>query len=181
MHHHGLARRLLALIAATTITTAQVLPYTPTKVLLRPNASYAYVFQASTQGTGQSRLSTLPFNNPVSSAAGWQDDTVSGTLPFLRDDALVPYTPVIDALGGITVFAGNCSEGAGGAEVWYFAVDEGTLFGNGTWTRHNTSSQGLGSTTTALAGANFLASGIAFSEVLGGSYNDTNLFVFGGM
>ncbi|KAK0347640.1 hypothetical protein LTR91_000790 [Friedmanniomyces endolithicus] len=181
MHHHGLARRLLALIAATTITTAQVLPYTPTKVLLPSNASYAYIFQASTQGTGQSRLSTLPFNNPVSSAAGWQDNTVSGTLPFLRDDDLVPYTPVIDALGGLTVFAGNCSEGAGGAEVWYFAVDEGTLFGNGTWTQYNNSDQGLGSTTTALAGANFLASGIAFSEVLGGGYNDTNLYIFGGM
>ncbi|KAK1816167.1 hypothetical protein LTR12_009416 [Friedmanniomyces endolithicus] len=180
-HHHRLPGSLLALLTATAITTAQVLPYTPTKVLLPPNASYAYIFQASTQGTGQSRLSTLPFNNPVSSAAGWQDDTGSGTLPFLRDDALIPYTPIIDALGGLTVFAGNCSDGAGGAEMWYFALDEGTLFGNGTWTRYNTSSQGLGSTTTALAGANFLASGIAFSEVLGGSYNDTNLYIFGGM
>ncbi|KAK0816994.1 hypothetical protein LTR02_005171 [Friedmanniomyces endolithicus] len=181
MHHHRLPGSLLALLTATATTTAQVFPYTPTKVLLPPNASYAYIFQASTQGTGQSRLFTLPFNNPVSSAAGWQDDTVSGTLPFLRDDALIPYTPMIDALGGLTVFAGNCSEGAGGAEMWYFAVDEGTLFGNGTWTQYNTSSQGLGSTTTALAGANFLASGIAFSEVLGGSYNDTNLYIFGGM
>ncbi|KAK0926584.1 hypothetical protein LTR91_002093 [Friedmanniomyces endolithicus] len=182
MHHHRLRRSLLALLTAiAAAASAQVLPYSPTKVLLPPNASYAYVFQASTQGTGQSRLSSLPFNNPVSSAAGWQDNTISGTLPFLRDDALVPYTPVIDARGVLTVFAGDCSGGAAGAEVWYFAVDDGTLFGNGTWTRYNTSTQGLGSTATALAGANFLASGIAFSEVLGGDYNDTNLYVFGGM
>ncbi|TKA83480.1 hypothetical protein B0A55_00548 [Friedmanniomyces simplex] len=176
MHHFRLRASLLALLATT---SAQGLPYNPTRVLLPPNATYAYIFQASTPGTGQSQFYTLPFNQPVQNS-GWAVDPVSQSLPFLHEADLVPYTPAIDAAGGITVLAGNCSESAGGAEVWYFTADDKSSTGDGTWVQYQTSTQELGTATT-LAGANSLANGIAFSKDVGGGANDTTVFVFGGM
>ncbi|KAK3109558.1 hypothetical protein LTR53_017067, partial [Teratosphaeriaceae sp. CCFEE 6253] len=176
MPRHFHTAGLLALLAAS---SAQVLPYNPTRVLLPPYAPYAYVFQASAQGAGQSQLWTLDLTIPLTNAAS-QLQTVSPTLPFLQDGDLVPYVPAIDTDGNITVIAGNCSSSAGGAQVWRFAAENTESTGPQAWARCKTSAQKLKGG-TALAGANFLANGIAFSEVANGDANKTSIFAFGGM
>ncbi|KAK3629181.1 hypothetical protein LTR56_018190 [Elasticomyces elasticus] len=163
-------------LALLSTASAQVLPYNPTRIFLSPAQALVYIFQASTYGSGQSRLSYLPYDVTIPTA-GWPSNSITDTLPFLDDTDLVPFTPAIDEFGGITVIAGNCSAGSSGAEIWYFTASE---IGNGSWSQHQTSSQELGSS-VALTGSNFLASGITFSDQVSGGFNDTSMFVFGGM
>lgn len=170
---------LASLLALLSTSAAESLPYNPTRVLVAPNNSYAYIFRPSAQSTGQSELLTLDFSNPLSTSQ-YPFLTVSDTLPFLQDSELLPFTPLIDPDGNITVVAGNCSQGANGTKVWRFGAEAGSSIGNGTWTQEQTSDEESTSDST-IAGSNYLAAGVAFSEYVDGNGSDTSIFVFGGM
>lgn len=171
---HGLS--LLALLGTA---SSDALPYNPTSILTAPNSTYAYIFQPSTRVPNQSQLLTLDFSKPLTTSQH-PSLTVSETLPFLQDGELIPYTPAIDKDGNITVIAGNCSAGANGTDVWRFVPLAGSSIGNGTWAQAETSLQELGAEST-VAGPNFLAGSIAFSEYVNGDATTTNIFMFGGM
>ena len=105
---------------------------------------------------------------------------VCETLPFLEDAELVPYTPAVESDGSLTVLAGKCSDGAGGAQVWRYASKSEDGGGEYTWSQSQTSNQETGDPSSP-AGSNFLAAGIAFSENIDGNGQSTDFFVFGGM
>ncbi|KAH9810124.1 hypothetical protein Tdes44962_MAKER01098 [Teratosphaeria destructans] len=170
-------RRLAGVLAVLTSTAAsQTLPYNPTRLFLSPNGSLVYQFQPLGTGSAQSQLKVVDLSHSVNTSKTVAT-TVSASLPFLQDDDLVPYTPVVDSDGSITVIAGNCSVGADGAQVWRY-TEAGR--GHGTWKQDQTSQQEQ-SSKEALGGSNFLATGLAFSEVVDGNASDTRVYVFGGM
>lgn len=105
--------------------------------------------------------------------------TLTKSLPFLKDDELVPYVPTVDVSGNVTVIAGSCSAGASSTEVWRFYPDPTSDEGNGTWTSYQTSAESLG--TTAMTGTNFLGNAVSFSANVDGDASELDYYVFGGM
>ncbi|KAK3671849.1 hypothetical protein LTR78_008215 [Recurvomyces mirabilis] len=170
--------QIASLLAFLGTVSSQILPYNPARVLLGPNSSYAYIFPASTSAVGASRFQTVDLTKAVYNAPE-QFTTSSQTLPFLKGSSLLPYTPVIDASGNITVLAGDCSQGANGTELWRYTADASTI-SNGNWAQSSTTNQEQDNG-TAVTGPNFLASGLSFSQYADADETNTGMFVFGGM
>lgn len=103
--------------------------------------------------------------------------TVSNPLPFLDDDSDEAFTPVIDAQGNIMVYSGKCKNGTEGSTLWNFAPANGTNGIDGAWARMKLTDKG-GIGVDDIQGANFLASGIAFSS---GTNQSSDMYIFGGM
>ncbi|KAL9124926.1 MAG: hypothetical protein Q9217_005796 [Psora testacea] len=102
--------------------------------------------------------------------------TISPNLPFLKDSDS-SYTPVIDGQGNIIVYAGSCKNGVQGSKLWQLGNPEASLNGNAEWDSMELSTSGIGED-WMLDGANYLASGIAFSAMTNAT---TNVHIFGGM
>ncbi|KAK5171434.1 uncharacterized protein LTR77_004578 [Saxophila tyrrhenica] len=163
-------QRALGLLALARLLHGQALPYNPTQLSLPTNSSTLYMFRPSSQSPNQAQLLTLDISGSLSSGSlPWK--TVSETLPFLQEDEALPYTPTVQEDGSITVTTGNCSEGAEGLLLWRYSND------GGSWTQ---SEAGINSMSDAV-GAQYLASSIAFSELVNSSLETTNVYVFGGM
>lgn len=168
-----------SLLALCSTILADTLPYNPTRILRAPNSSFAYLFQPSSQGANQAVLRTID----VSKDFGRNNlplRTISNSLPFLRDARLVPYTPVIDASGNITVIAGSCTAGADDTVLWRFSPDPGSGIGHGSWKQYDISERDL-PTGSNLTGSNYLAGGAAFSGSVSQDAKDMGYYLFGGM
>jgi hypothetical protein len=168
---------LLALCAS--IVLADPFPYNPTRALLAPNASHVYLFGPSSQGVNQGILRTIDLSKELQTS-GLPVTTIANSLPFLKDERLVPYTPIIDRYGNITVIAGSCAAGADETSLWRFAPDSSSGSGNGTWTQYQISERDLPAGSN-LTGTNYLASGVAFSGSVGQDDEDIGHYLFGGM
>lgn len=169
---------LLALLfwLSPSVTALDPLPYNPTRLLIAPNSTFLYLFEpADTQST----LRVVDIQNTFATT-GLSPTTLTGTLPFLKDDELVPYIPIVESSGNITVLAGSCSEGAGKTEVWTFHPDLTNGEGNGTWTSHTTSAD-ESETESALSGTNFLGNAVAFAADVSSNTADLDYYMFGGM
>ena len=150
-------------------------PYNPTIILSSTVSSdLTYVFRpGSDPRKGQlvalNASTTLDNTNlPYS--------TISPNLPFLKDDGSA-YTPVIDGLGNILVYAGDCKNGSRGSNLWQLENPKSSLGGNAAWEETSLSTNGLGED-QSLDGANYLSSGIAFSTT---ANSTAEIYVFGGM
>ncbi|GAB7366374.1 hypothetical protein MBLNU230_g8172t1 [Neophaeotheca triangularis] len=179
---------LLIAALTTTITTTVLaqtnpLPYNPTRILLSPNTTHAYILQPLEDNNNQAQLRSLS----LISGIGTDDQdfrTVQRNLPFLDADRELAYTPVIDESGDITVAVGECSRGAAGAAVWRWSTSNGD---SGEWTEYGVSTTSTNNDidSTHLVGINFLSSGLSFSERPVSNNGDddakSNLYVFGGM
>ncbi|KAA6410088.1 MAG: hypothetical protein FRX48_05507 [Lasallia pustulata] len=162
---------LLALVAGSAVAT---LPYNPTKLLASPDdGSYVYVLQSTASSSAQ--LLALDASSTLDNTS-LPYTTLSASLPFLGDGAGESFTPVMGEQGNITVYAGLCTDAAEGASIWRFTPIKGTK-GNGTWTKQDLSISGLEGD-GQLGGANYLASGIAFSSTVNSS---SDFYIFGGM
>ena len=168
-------RHTLSLLALARLLYGQSLPYNPSYILFSPNISTGYIFQPPPVSSTQCKFQAIDFTKTVY-ASSLAPFTSSNTLPFLSNDELVPFTPVVEADGSVTVLAGKCADGAGGAQVWRYASEDED--GNYKWKQSDTS--GLGNT-AGLTGSNFLAAGVSFSENINGADADTSIYVFGGM
>lgn len=168
---------LLALpFLLSTATAADPLPYNPTRLLLAPNSTLVYLFEpADTQST----FRVVDIQNKFATNA-LSPTTLTGSLPFLKDEELVPYIPIIESSGNITVLAGSCIAGADSTEVWKFHPDLEGGDGNGTWTSYRTSADELG-TSAPVSGTNFLGNAVAFAADVGGNAADMDYYTFGGM
>lgn len=164
---------VLHLPLLTSVAVAQM-PYSPTRLL--HNGNQLYVFQPSSQSSNQFQLSTLDVSSKID-ANSLPYTTLFPTLPFLDDKASRAFTPVLDDGGNLTVYTGNCSQGATGAEVWSFTPASGN--GAGSWLQQDVSVAG-GATGTAI-GANYLSNGVSFSSIVGGTAANTGAYFFGGM
>lgn len=153
-------------------------PYNPTRILSSPRkeSDLIYVFQPPTDTSPNSQLLALNTTGTLNSA-NIPYTTVSNPLPFLGADSLEAFTPAIDALGHIMVYHGKCQDGAGASALWSFSSANGTNVIDGAWTKLNLTNEGsIG--VGDIEGANFLASGIAFSSRANES---SNMYIFGGM
>ncbi|KAJ4364969.1 hypothetical protein N0V83_008585 [Neocucurbitaria cava] len=171
----SLAVRVPWLALLLPITMAQM-PYNPTRILQHDNL--LYVFQPSSQSSSQFQLGSIDVSSHVV-AANLPYTTLYPTLPFLDDDVLRAFTPILDNGGNLTVYTGDCTQGASGGQIWSFTPDSSEENGKGTWDKESVSVED--SKHVATMGANFLSGGIAFSSIVGGDVADTGAYVFGGM
>ncbi|KAF2026278.1 hypothetical protein EK21DRAFT_74564 [Setomelanomma holmii] len=156
------------------IVTAQM-PTNPTRVLRNDNL--LYVFQPSADISTQFQLASIDVSSSVD-AATLPYTTLYPSLPFLSNDTSRAFTPVLDDGGNITVYTGDCSQGANGGEVWVYTPDS-SRERKGSWKQEDVSVKS--STHTAIMGANYLSGGMAFSSTVGGAAATTGAYFFGGM
>lgn len=172
-------RRVLSLLALASIVHGDTLPYNPTRIILPPNSSFAYILGPSSNSNDQAQLAALDISDSFT-ASGYQLTTVSKSLPFLQSDQLVPYAPTLDATGNITVIAGECDDKASDAKVWQFQPDLGSSTAKGTWRQRSTSYK-EGADVQGYAGLGYLANSIGFSESVVDIESDASIYIFGGM
>ncbi|KAI9734841.1 MAG: hypothetical protein M1834_001920 [Cirrosporium novae-zelandiae] len=158
---HSALSSLLITILATSVTAD--LPYRPTRAFLSPkyDNQLLYIFLPSAAGSETFQFLSL---------------NVSSTLDASKSNSTQPFTPVIDQDGNLTVYTSQCAQGAEGAELWHFVSDKSSETGNGTWSQLSLSKTSLKDKT--MNGANFLASGMAYSSMVG---DVADIYMFGGM
>lgn len=165
---------LLPVSLMLSIIAAQM-PNNPTRVLRKDNL--LYVFQPSSNTANQFQLSSVDVSSEVDSAQ-LPYTTLFPTLPFLDRNTPRAFTPILDDGDNITVYAGNCSLGAGGGEIWtYTPTSSRTRAGK--WKQEAISVKAT--THGAIMGPNYLSGGVAFSSTVGGSAATTGAYFFGGM
>lgn len=165
--------RWLVLMHLLSVAVAQM-AYNPTRLL--HNGDHLYVFQPSSQSSAQFQLGSIDVSSKVD-AARLPYTTLYPTLPFLDDTISRAFTPVLDDGGNLTVYTGNCSQGASGGQVWRFTPATGDNQGN--WVQEDVSI--ASSKHAATIGANYLNNGISFSSIVGGDAANTGAYFFGGM
>ena len=150
------------LVACITITCvqAQSLPYNPTYLVQGQDSK---IYQFSPDASPQ--FSVYDVTNEVSSNA--VPDVLTTQLPFLAEGSN-SFIPVATQ-GGLTVFSGECSEGAQELDLWTY----GFGLSNKTWTQMHTTSEDQD------LGAKFLAAGFVFPGTEAEDVDD--LYIFGGM
>ncbi|KAL9099137.1 MAG: hypothetical protein Q9163_005320 [Psora crenata] len=151
------------------------IPYEITRVLSSPaSKDLVYVFLASS-GPAKDQLLAVNASRTLDNA-DLPYSTISPSLPFLEESSST-YIPVIDGKGSIIVYAGNCRDGAQGSKLWRLDNPEAHLDRNASWSVTKPSDSGLGED-MLLGGANYLASGLAFSPTEDAT---AELYIFGGM
>ncbi|CZT24627.1 uncharacterized protein RCC_10352 [Ramularia collo-cygni] len=156
-------------------TASDPLPYNPTRILLAPNSTFAYFFEPSnTQGV----LRVVDIQDAFATST-LSPTTLMGSLPFLNDNELVAYIPIVEPSGDITVVAGSCSAGPGETKLWRFQPDLGKGDGSGTWTSQQTLADG--SEASGLPGMTFLGNAVGFAADVSGNAMDLDYYIFGGM
>jgi hypothetical protein len=166
---------LLPTLLFVAVAAAQM-PGNPTRVLRHENL--LYVFQPASGTPSQFQLGSIDVSSRVD-AARLPYTTLYPTLPFLNDDTRRGFTPLLNDGGNITVYTGDCSQGASGGEVWTFTPSSPQEKGIGSWKQDDVSVKG--STHTAIMGANYLGGGMTFSSTVGGDASTTSAYIFGGM
>lgn len=153
---------------------AAQMPYNPTRML--HSSDNVYVFQPSSTSPTQFQLGRIDVSTNIN-AASPPYTTLYPSLPFLDDKIPRAFTPVLDDDGNLTVYTGDCSQGAPGGEVWTFspASDEK----QGSWLQQDVSV--ASDQHASMLGANYLSNGISFSSIVGGDAASTSAYFFGGM
>ena len=150
-------------------------PYHPTRVLSSASTNgLIYIFQPLPESKEQ-QLLALNTSSTISNT-NLPYSTITPQLPFLDEDES-SYTPVIDEQGNMYAYAGSCINGPQGSGIWQLEDPAMSLRGNATWQELELSKDKLGGG-TPLAGANLLASGIAFADTLNAT---AGVYIFGGM
>lgn len=152
------------------------MPYNPTRIL-RSNSNI-YVFESLSQTSTQFRLNSLDLSSDID-AGNLPYTTLYPTLPFLDDNVSRAFTPVLENGGNLTIYTGDCSQGAAGGQVWSYKATPAGSNGKGTWKQENISVQS--DQNLSKMGANYLSGGVAFSSIVGGDITTTGAYFFGGM
>lgn len=155
------------------------LPYNPTKIHLSSSndGAYAYLIEPPSSSSPQGQLLSIAVSSTLR-ASDLSTNVITSSLPFVQD-ASISYTTILNADGSLMAFAGNCSAGPTGSQLWTFTPHSPVAnHGAGTWTQQALRNQGQASN-QGLSGANYLAAGIAFSPNT--TRADTTVYIFGGM
>lgn len=152
-------------------------PYTPTRILSHPKDDVLYyIFQPSAASPLNSEMVILNATETLE-VASLPLSTLASALPFTSTTTKQAYTPAIGDNGIILAFAGDCRNTSQGSSLWKYETSNGTSNTDRTWTRLDLSTQD-NKDNSKLKGANYLASGIAFSSTANAT---SELYVFGGM
>ena len=154
-------------------------PYIPTRVLPDPSDEHVfYIFRSATSSESDAQLLALNVSATKSfDLTSLPLSTLSSSLPFLTDGKGVSYTPAVDKSGNLLLYAGDCQAMEEESSFWVYNPASGSSSPNGEWTQLKLS---LDSSTDQikLTGANYLSSGIAFSNTVNAT---SQMYVFGGM
>ncbi|KAH8696829.1 hypothetical protein GQ44DRAFT_718963 [Phaeosphaeriaceae sp. PMI808] len=166
---------LLLVPLLLSIVVAQM-PNNPTRVLR--NRNHVYVFQPSLDSSSQFQLGSIDISSPIQSASS-SFTTLYPALPFLSKDTQRAFTPVLSEGGNITVYTGDCLQGASGGEIWSYTPNPSKSDQKGSWNKQDV----LVKTNTHAAnmGPNYLSGGISFSSTVGANAAATGAYFFGGM
>jgi hypothetical protein len=172
MRHTSHKWSLLALLSRGTYVLAadNPLPYNPTRILTSANSTSIYLFQPAEDGK-QAGLSLLDISKTFSTA-GLEPASLEDTLPFLANNASIPYTPVIDSSGNVTVLSGDCTTGGSNIAVWQYVPATADSNGNGEWSQLTISSQSLPN------GIGFLGQAVPFASYIS---TEMSFYYFAGM
>lgn len=152
-------------------------PYTPTRILSSPKDDVLYyIFRPSATSQSNSELVILNATETLE-AASLPLLALASALPFASTTTKQAYTPAIGDNGIILAFAGDCRNRSQGSSLWKYETSNATSNTDRTWTQLDLSVQD-NKDNTKLKGANYLASGIAFSSTANAT---SQLYVFGGM
>ncbi|KAH7389649.1 hypothetical protein DE146DRAFT_664889 [Phaeosphaeria sp. MPI-PUGE-AT-0046c] len=165
---------LLSFFLVFAVAMAQM-PNNPTRVLRHD--SLLYIFEPS-GAANQFQLGSIDVSSSVN-AAKLPYTTLYPTLPFLDTNSPQPFTPLLDEQGNITVYTGDCSQGANGGKVWTYTPKSSDGKATGSWKQEDVSVKS--GAHSAVMGPNYLAGGMAFSSTVGGDASSTSAFIFGGM
>ncbi|KAF2742557.1 hypothetical protein M011DRAFT_412390 [Sporormia fimetaria CBS 119925] len=170
---------LWALIACFSALLAVVTaepPYHPTRILR--NGTTIYVFR--TQDTSsQFELGAFDIASTVT-AARVPYRTLSPSLPFLDSNKPRAFTPVMQDGGHITVYAGDCTSGVQGAEVWTYAPEVSGQGGD-IWEQQKLLADDIVEESASSLGPNYLGGGMAFSTLVDRDAANSVAYFFGGM
>ena len=154
-------------------------PYIPTRVLPDPTDEGSfYILRSATSSESDAQLLALNVSAAKSlDPASLPLSTLSSSLPFLTAGEDVAYTPAVDTRGNLLLYTGNCQEAGAESTFWLYKPTGGSSSLSGAWTQSKLS---LDSSTDQikLTGANYLSSGIAFSNT---ANSTSQMYVFGGM
>ncbi|KAF2718612.1 hypothetical protein K431DRAFT_287494 [Polychaeton citri CBS 116435] len=164
-----------ALLGITATATAQSLPYISTRILPSLNHSLVYIFEPQ-DSSGFTKLLSVNTTTSIS-ISSFEPFILLNQLPFEDGGQALPYTPIIDGLGNITIIAGDCSSGSHATQVWRFQPEIGSAGGNGSWTQYPPVYEDMGDG-AVLTGSNYLAGGVSFP---GGAAENATSYTFGGM
>jgi hypothetical protein len=167
--------RLLTLPLLVSVALAQ-LPNNPTRLLRDDNL--VYIFEPASDGSSQFQLGSIDVSSRVNTA-NLPYSTLYPTLPFLNGKAPRAFTPLLDDGGNITVYTGDCSQGADDGKIWTFTPSPSTKRGIGSWKQDDVAVKT--NTHADVMGANYLSGGMTFSSVVGGNAASTGAYFFGGM
>ena len=152
-------------------------PYNPTRILPSPNdENIFYVFRPLNATSSDVQL--LVLNASISetfSDGSLPLSILSDSLPMLGRNTA--YSPAVDSLGKLFLYGGDCRNTKDGSMLWEFKDNNATLSSEDAWTQSNLSHDSS-ARRSSLRGANYLASGIAFSNT---ADSRSRVFVFGGM
>ena len=153
------------------------LPYIPTRILSSPkDDADLYIFRPSSSSPSSSELLLLNGSKTLD-AESLPFTTLPSTPQFLSADSAGAYSPAIEDDGDILVYAGDCKNTSQGSVLWRYETNNAASRVNGTWSQLGLLSTGA-TNDTKLKGANYLASGIAFSSTANAT---SQFYVFGGM
>ena len=154
-------------------------PYIPTRVLPDPSdEDNFYILRSATSSESDAQLLALnvsaaksldPTSLPLS--------TLSSSLPFLTAGEDVAYTPAVDTRGNLLLYTGNCQETEQESTFWLYKPASESSSLDGAWTQSKLSADSS-TDQIKLTGANYLSSGIAFSNT---ANSTSQMYVFGGM
>lgn len=152
-------------------------PYNPTRILPSPNdESIFYVFRALNATSSDVQLLALNASASETFNGGSLPlSTLSDPLPLLGRNTA--YTPAVDSRGNLFLYGGDCRNTKDGSTLWEFRHNNATLSLEGAWTQSDLSNDSSAGG-SSLRGANYLASGIAFSST---ADSRSRIYVFGGM
>ena len=156
-----------------------VFPYNPTRVLsTSKHEDIFYIFQPPTTFESNAQLLRLNVSAAKSfDATSLPVSTLSNSLPFLADKEQDAYIPAVGERGNLLVYSGDCRHREEESQVWEYEPADEASTPNGTWI-HSKLSLNMKAHQSELVGANYLASGIAFSNPANSS---SQIYVFGGM
>ncbi|MCJ1246100.1 hypothetical protein MMC30_003304 [Trapelia coarctata] len=166
---------LAGLLALVLPPTVALLPYNPTAVL--PSTRYGeilYIFRQESKDLSTLKLLSLNTSG-VWTSNTLPTTTISEILPFTNKENGTSYIPFTGNQGNIYVYAGQCSDGPGGATLWGFTPAAESL--NGTWLQ-KTASVDSTVETSNYQGPGYLTAGMDFSSTVNGS---SDFYAFGGM
>ena len=138
-----------------------------------------YLIQPSDPDTHHYELTLIELNSKSISKSPSRT-VLSSPLPFIEENQPVAFTPIVDDVGNLYIYAGNCSSSSASSQIWKFSSENESPASERQW-RQQIFDHDEGRNNGNTTGANFLAAGIYYTSVVSENASSSSLYIFGGM